>query len=112
MGLIQDEDVLNSTKIDLDMMARIVAKSGAAVESLQTLLIARSFCEKTVIDIGFLRFPDLKNPFVRVRLEYHNMLRTDNLTRVSEGVSDQTHSMGQVRTPRSISNRYQRYYWR
>jgi len=65
-SLVQDDEVLRSTKIDLNMMAKIVAKTGAAVESLITVLRGQSFCEKTVVDIGFLRFPDIENPFVRV----------------------------------------------
>ena len=65
--MIQDEEILKSTRIDIDAMAKIVAKTGAAVESLTTFFRNRTFVEKTVIDIGFLRFPDIEHPFVRVR---------------------------------------------
>ena len=61
-----DQDIVNDTKIDIKMLADIVAASGASVDSFEALFYKKEYHEKTVVDIGILRFPDIENPFVKV----------------------------------------------
>lgn len=61
-----DQDVVHDTKIDIDMLAKIVASSGALVDSFEALFYKKEYLEKTIVDIGILRFPDFENPFVKV----------------------------------------------
>ncbi|QGI59999.1 hypothetical protein CEK26_003978 [Fusarium fujikuroi] len=64
--LIQDEDVLNSTKIDINVLGRIVAQSGATVDSFESFFHKTEEHTKTVIDIGVLRYPDIDNPYFKI----------------------------------------------
>ncbi|KAF8206651.1 hypothetical protein K438DRAFT_1962983 [Mycena galopus ATCC 62051] len=64
--LISDEDVLNSTKIDIKVFAEIVAMTGAAIDSFQSFFTKTEHHEKTVVDIGVLRYPDIDYPFFKV----------------------------------------------
>ena len=66
MGLIRDEDVLLSTNIDIKVMADIVAQTGAMVKSFGSVLYEKEEHQKTIVDIGVLRFPDLDNPYFKV----------------------------------------------
>ncbi|KAI0041702.1 hypothetical protein FA95DRAFT_1683046 [Auriscalpium vulgare] len=61
--LISDADVLKSTTIDVKVMARIVAQTGATIDGLPALLHKNERHEKTVVDIGVLRFPDIEKPY-------------------------------------------------
>ncbi|KAL2270014.1 hypothetical protein VTJ83DRAFT_2198 [Remersonia thermophila] len=65
-SLINDEDVLNSTQIDIGVLADIVAQTGATVDHAETILYKHERHEKTLVDIGVLRFPDPENPFFKV----------------------------------------------
>jgi len=64
--LIRDEDVLNSTQIDIKMMADIVAQCGATVEGLSTLVYKHEYHERTIIDIGVIRYPDPLQPYFKI----------------------------------------------
>lgn len=66
MKLINDGDVLRSTQIDVTVLANIVAQTGATVDSLETLVWKQETHEKTLVDIGVLRFPDIDNPHFKV----------------------------------------------
>lgn len=61
-----DQYIVNDTKIDIKMLADIVAASGAFVDSFEALFYKKEYHEKTVVDVGILRFPDIENPFVKV----------------------------------------------
>ncbi|MEG4440520.1 hypothetical protein QUB47_01525 [Microcoleus sp. AT9_B5] len=61
-----DQDIVDDTKIDINMLADIVAASGASVDSFEALFGKKETHEKTLVDIGILRFPDFENPFVKV----------------------------------------------
>ena len=65
MGLIRDEDVLLSTNIDIEVMADIVAQTGAMVKSFGSVLYEKEIHQKTIVDIGVLRFPDIDNPYFK-----------------------------------------------
>ncbi|KAF5632674.1 hypothetical protein F52700_6210 [Fusarium sp. NRRL 52700] len=64
--LISDEDVINSTKIDIDVLGRIVAQSGATIDSFEAFFAKTEEHEKTLVNIGVLRYPDMDNPFFKI----------------------------------------------
>lgn len=66
--LIGDDDVLKSTKIDIDTLAKIVASTGATVDSFESFFAKNEHHEKTLIDIGVLRFPDIDHPHFKVEI--------------------------------------------
>ena len=61
-----DQDIVKDTKVDIKLLADIVAASGASVDSLEALFYKKEYHETTVVDVGILRFPDIENPFVKV----------------------------------------------
>ncbi|KAJ3571450.1 hypothetical protein NP233_g3746 [Leucocoprinus birnbaumii] len=63
---ISDQDVLDATKIDIKVMGEIVAKTGATVTNFETFFYKEEHHEKTLIDIGILRFPDIDHPYFKV----------------------------------------------
>jgi len=71
-GLVADEDVLKSTKIDVVVLGNIVAQTGVTVDSFEKFFGGSEHHSRTLVDIGVLRFPDLDRPFFklyRIRLE-------------------------------------------
>jgi hypothetical protein len=64
--LVADDDILRDTTIDTYALGNLIAQTGAAVVSFVTLFDAREYYEKTVVDIGLLRFPDPDHPYVKV----------------------------------------------
>ncbi|KAL5089976.1 hypothetical protein Trisim1_004810 [Trichoderma cf. simile WF8] len=64
--LISDDDVLNSTKIDVEVIAKIVAQIGAILENFETFFAKGDYHEQALIDIGVLRFPDVDQPYFKV----------------------------------------------
>lgn len=67
--LINDDDVMASTKIDGEVLGKIVAQVGATIDNFQTHFRKDQYHQKTVLDIGVLRFPDIEQPFFKVRTE-------------------------------------------
>ncbi len=45
-------------KFDINVLAEIVATTGAAIDSFLTFFVKFEHHEKTVVDIGVLRYPD------------------------------------------------------
>ncbi|KAM4066581.1 hypothetical protein HRG_000666 [Hirsutella rhossiliensis] len=66
INLIADDDVIQSTKIDINVMAQIVAQTGATIDSFETLFAKNEHHEKDLVDIGVLRFPDFDHPFFKL----------------------------------------------
>ena len=64
--LISDQDVLDNSKIDIDLLAKIVAQSGATIDSFATLFYKHEYHERTMLEIGVIRFPDLDNPHFKL----------------------------------------------
>ncbi|KAK4159580.1 hypothetical protein QBC43DRAFT_326927 [Cladorrhinum sp. PSN259] len=62
-NLVQDQDVLNGTKIDSQVLANIVDQTGAFIDSFETFFDKNEHHEQTMMDIGVLRFPDNDRPF-------------------------------------------------
>jgi len=65
-NLIQDTDVLQSTQIDINVLGKIVAQSGATIDSFETLFVKDESHEWEVLDIGVLRYPDLDHPYFKL----------------------------------------------
>ncbi|OBZ69931.1 hypothetical protein A0H81_10532 [Grifola frondosa] len=57
---------LKSTKINIATFSTIVATMGAAVKHFRNVFGGHENCEKTIVDIGVLRYPDLKHPYFKV----------------------------------------------
>lgn len=55
-----------STKIDTEVLGKIVAQAGAAIRNFESLSKRHEYHEKTVLDIGVLRFPDAEQPYFKV----------------------------------------------
>ncbi|KAI0768290.1 hypothetical protein BD413DRAFT_565130 [Trametes elegans] len=66
VNFISDQDVLESTSIDINVVGRIVAQTGATVRSFETLFYKKEQHQKTLVDIGILRFPDIDRPYFQV----------------------------------------------
>ncbi|KAF4547802.1 Hypothetical protein D9617_36g063400 [Elsinoe fawcettii] len=64
--LIQDEDVIKSTRINIDVLANIVAQTGATVDSFEAFWAKHERHEQTVVDIGVMRFPDIDHPHFKL----------------------------------------------
>ncbi|KAG0013784.1 hypothetical protein BGZ81_000839 [Podila clonocystis] len=64
--LISDEDVLRSTKIDINALAAIIAWTGATIDSFETFFGKSEYHERTLVDIGVLRYPDIDQPYFKL----------------------------------------------
>jgi len=64
--LVGDDDILNSTGIDLNVLADIVSTTGATINSFEAFFAKNEHHEKNVVDIGVLRYPDPDHPFFKV----------------------------------------------
>ncbi|KAI4730337.1 hypothetical protein E4T49_01911 [Aureobasidium sp. EXF-10728] len=63
---IDDQDILDSTKIDINTLGRIVAQTGATISDFESFWGKHEVHEQTMVDIGILRYPDIDNPFFKV----------------------------------------------
>ncbi|KDR77776.1 hypothetical protein GALMADRAFT_210023 [Galerina marginata CBS 339.88] len=85
VGLISDKDVLDSTKIDIHVLGEIVAQTGATVDSFETFFGKKERHEKTIVDIGVLRFPDQDRPHFQVyRIQLHAWSQSNRVLFVQE----------------------------
>lgn len=66
VGLINDADVLKSTKIDINVLGRIVAETGATVSNFEDFWGKHEFNQQNMVDIGILRCPDIDHPYFKV----------------------------------------------
>jgi len=77
-NLISDDDVLRSTKIEINILAKIVEQTGATVDSFEAFFGKGEHHRKTMLDIGVLRFPNIDRPFFklyRIKLEMPGLIR-------------------------------------
>ncbi|KAI0768292.1 hypothetical protein BD413DRAFT_614614 [Trametes elegans] len=65
VNFINDGEVLDSTRIDINVMGKIVAQTGATVTGVDTLFYKKEEHSKTIVDIGVLRFPDVDRPYFK-----------------------------------------------
>lgn len=56
--------MLQSTEININVMAEIVAQTGATMDAFETIFYKEESHEKTMVDIGVLRFPDPLTPLL------------------------------------------------
>ena len=64
---MQDADVLAATKIDIEDYGNIVAATDAAIENFETIFLKQQEVQRSIVDVGVIRYPDLDNPFFKVR---------------------------------------------
>lgn len=95
-NLINDSDVITATPTPITDLAKIVAWSGATITDFETAIYKTERHEKTVVDIGILRFPDITYPYFKV---YHIKLnawsRSDRVLAVqndSNGIEGEFYS--------------------
>ncbi|KAK0751426.1 hypothetical protein B0T18DRAFT_68282 [Schizothecium vesticola] len=65
-NLIKDEDVMMSTKFDIEVLGKIVALTGATIDNLRSLFARDDYYERAVVDIAVLRFPDVEQPYFKL----------------------------------------------
>ncbi|AGE56576.1 hypothetical protein ATCVNEJV2_275R [Acanthocystis turfacea Chlorella virus NE-JV-2] len=68
-SVINDDDIINSTSINEDTvvdLCRIVSEKGAHVDSVDDIFAKTQYTERTLVDIGVIRFPDVDHPFLKV----------------------------------------------
>ncbi|CAM9652884.1 unnamed protein product, partial [Choristocarpus tenellus] len=66
VNLIKDDDVLAATGIDIKVLAKIVAGSGASVNSFKAFFSKHERHERTMLEIGVLSYPDIDHPYFKV----------------------------------------------
>ncbi|XP_014790454.1 uncharacterized protein LOC106883829 [Octopus bimaculoides] len=64
--LLNDSDVYQSTKIELQDFKNIASATGVAVESFATLFYANKKVTRDVVDVGILRYPDPLKPYFKL----------------------------------------------
>lgn len=61
-----DQDIVDSTNVDIGSLSRIVASSGATIRGFDTFFLANEEHSKTVLEIGVLRYPDMDHPYLKL----------------------------------------------
>ncbi|XP_029635587.1 uncharacterized protein LOC115210937 isoform X2 [Octopus sinensis] len=77
-NLISDMDVAAETQINITDFTNIVAATGAAVEDFITFFVAAENIERSIVDMGILRYPDIDRPYFklfRIKLRAYRMCR-------------------------------------
>lgn len=64
--LIGDNDVLASMKADIGWCEWMVCKTGSEIKSFWEILAKSERIDKTLVDIGVLRYPTKVNPYFKV----------------------------------------------
>lgn len=83
--------MVKSTNINIDVLAKIVAQAGATIDSFESNFDKRDFHMKPMVDIVVLRFPDISNPFFKVR--YLHLERSCAQLLTSIGLSHSAQSL-------------------
>jgi hypothetical protein len=68
-SVIADEDIINATSIRDEVLldiAKLVCETGAHVDTFEDIISKTTYDEKSLIDIGVLRFPDISHPFMKI----------------------------------------------
>jgi hypothetical protein len=77
--------VQKSTSIDIKILANLVAKTGATVDDFGIFFYKNERKQKTLLDIGVLRFPDPNNPRFKVyRLKLTAWAHSERVLMVQE----------------------------
>lgn len=64
--LFNKNDIRKSTKIDIEDLGLIVAATGVVVDSFESIFFKNEYHEKTVVELGLIRFPDFEHPYIQV----------------------------------------------
>ncbi|GJE88711.1 hypothetical protein PsYK624_047940 [Phanerochaete sordida] len=64
--LVQDEGVLMDTKINTEVLSRILVETDVTIDSLKALLRKSERKSRVFFDIGVLRFPNKKEPYIKL----------------------------------------------
>eukprot|EP00595_Chromulina_sp_UTEXLB2642_P001360 CAMPEP_0196762162 /NCGR_PEP_ID=MMETSP1095-20130614/1524_1 /TAXON_ID=96789 ORGANISM="Chromulina nebulosa, Strain UTEXLB2642" /NCGR_SAMPLE_ID=MMETSP1095 /ASSEMBLY_ACC=CAM_ASM_000446 /LENGTH=303 /DNA_ID=CAMNT_0042112563 /DNA_START=32 /DNA_END=943 /DNA_ORIENTATION=+ len=67
--VIADDDIIQGTSIDagkIHELACVVAETGSRVDSFEAFFATQDKIEKTLLDVGVLRFPELGTPHFKV----------------------------------------------
>ena len=64
--LRNDSDARDASGIDIKRLGKIVAQTGATINSFQTFFSKREIHRKTVLNIGILRYPQLSKPYFKL----------------------------------------------
>lgn len=74
-NVVKDDDVLKATAInhaEVEKLARIVGETGVSVSDIGSIFHGEENVQRTLLDVGVLRFPDLDHPYFKVyRLKLH-----------------------------------------
>lgn len=65
-NLVGEEEVLSDTRIDKTVIEQILAIIGAKVDSVGLSFHDTETNEKTLLDIGVLRYPDIDHPYFKM----------------------------------------------
>jgi len=60
-----DEDVINSTRIDIRSLGNIVASTGASCVWFEAILGKNEYNSHTMLEIGVLRYPHPETPYFK-----------------------------------------------
>ena len=64
--LCNDSDARDSSGIDIERLGKIVAQTGATINSFQTFFSKREIHRRTVLNVGILRFPQVNKPHFKL----------------------------------------------
>lgn len=85
-GLIADPDIIKSIGLhDYEVLRNIVARTGASVDAFFSFFYKDERHEKTVFDVGVLRYPQPFDPYFKVSFE--TSLCVNESSYMSDGIS-------------------------
>ena len=64
--LRNDSDARDASGIDIKRLGKIVAKTGATINSFQTFFSKRETHKRTVLNVGILRYPQISTPYFKL----------------------------------------------
>ena len=64
--LISDEDVLDDTKLSIEIIDRIATQFGSIVDDFASFFNKKEKHEQIMVDIQIVRYPDMYNPYFKV----------------------------------------------
>ena len=65
-NFVADSDIIQSTNIDVNPLAKITAETGAHVNDPINLIVGKEYLSKTLLDVGVLRYPDIDHPYFKI----------------------------------------------
>jgi len=85
VNFIGDDDIIRACGFTIDSVAKIVATSGASIDSFESFFSADNSTSKNVLNVGILRYPDVDQPHFKLfRIELNAWSRTSRILFVSD----------------------------